>query len=103
MDIPTFPSTASAAAHFALQGTLEPGQEGFWKVYGAKVNNIREGDLILTQGEEGEATFTYIKGTFTAKAAPMRKGLIDDKGEQFTLGALLPVIVLRWDKHNLLA
>lgn len=110
MNAPHFTTTAHAAAHFARQGSLAPGAEGFWKVWGATVNNIRPGDLILTKdistpakANSDNTRFDLITDTFDAKASPMRKGLVNAEGDRFTLGALSPVIVLRWDIHNLLA
>lgn len=97
-----FSSSADAAAYFATHEGLAPGTEGFWKVWGARVSSIREGDLVLIPGDEG-SSFSLITGTFAAKAAPMRRGLIDPEHGEFTLGALCPVIVLRWGTHNTLA
>jgi hypothetical protein len=93
---------AENIALFEAQERLEPGTPGYWKIWGASVRHIIPGDIVLMK--DGDTTITeFITGTFTAKAAPMRFGLVDAKGEKFTLGALTPVIVVRWGTHNTLA
>ena len=96
-----YDTTAEAVASFEAQGRLEPGQEGWWKVWGAAVRHVQVGDLILTQ-VDGEPKWDLIVDTFEASAAPLRRGLASDTG-RFTLGALAPVIVLRWGTKNTLA
>jgi hypothetical protein len=91
-------TSAEALRQVEAQGVLQPGTEGWWKVWGARVSDIRPGDLVLSGGDNAD----LIEGTFEAKAAPVRVGFIAD-GERFTLGALVPVIVLRRSTHNLLA
>ena len=81
------------------QGTLEPGQSGYWKVWGARPRHIRKGDIILT---DSNGPFEMVEDTFMAKAFPCRVGLVIG-GERLTLGALCPVIVLRYGTHNILA
>jgi hypothetical protein len=93
---------AAAIAHFESQGALPPGTPGYWKVWGAKASHVRTGDIILSKS--GDATHTdYVSGTFESKSAPMRRGFLDADGNQFTVGALAPIIVMRWSDHNLLA
>lgn len=87
---------------FENQPTLTPGQEGYWKVWGARVSNIRPNDIILTkQGDDSVCNF--ITDTFTSKAYPMRMGFVDENGERFTLGAMSSVVVVRLSTHNILA
>ena len=97
-----FLTTADAYAAFEAQGSLAPGTEGFWKVYGARPHHARPGDLLLGMVDD-EVKADLILDTFEAKAAPARQGLISAEGERFTIGNLCPVILLRWDTHNLLA
>lgn len=87
-------SSAAAEALFDAQGSIAPGTEGLWKVWGARLAEVRPGDLILIKEGEG-SKFLLIQGTFEAKARPAREGFFAD-GESFTYGALAPVIVLRW-------
>lgn len=97
-----FTSSADAFASFEAQGSLAPGSEGFWKVWGAQVRHILPGDLVLTLLDD-EVKADLVADLFEAKAHPVRQGFISAEGDRFTLGALLPVIVLRWDTHNILA
>jgi hypothetical protein len=98
-----FTTSSDALAAFEAQGACPAGTEGFWKVYGAQVRHIRAGDLIATKSsEEEEVQWILILDTFEAKAAPLRRGFISDPDSgtdaegAFTLGALSPVVVLRW-------
>ena len=38
------------------QGTLRPGQEGWWKVYGAQASDVQAGDLIMVKPRDAEIT-----------------------------------------------
>ena len=47
---PTSTATAAAAiAELESQGTLAPGTQGWWKVWGAGVGHVRPGDIILSK------------------------------------------------------
>lgn len=100
---PNPPATpAECIAAFEAQDRLEPGTPGYWKVWGAKVRHIRTGDILLSK--DGDKVVTdYITGTFESKAAPVRVGLLDAEGNKFTLGALTPVVIVRWATHHILA
>lgn len=89
-----------AYEEYEAQGKLKPGEKGWWQVWGANVGHIREGDLIL---HDADGDWVHIQGLFEAKAAPLRRGFIDHEGERFTLGVLVPVIVVRQGTHNTLA
>lgn len=94
-------TTAEAQAAFEAQDALAPGTPGYWKVWGAGVNHVCIGDLVGTL-VDGELRFDLITDLFPAKAAPLRRGFVSD-GSQFTLGVLVPVVVLRWSTRNTLA
>ena len=96
-------NSAEALAQFEAQGTLQPGEEGWWKVWGANVHSVRKGDLVLsTSSVTGKVVADLVEDTFVSKSYPMRGGLIAD-GKEFTLGALTNIIVVRWGTHNTLA
>lgn len=86
-------------ATIEAQGSLAPGTAGYWKLWGAQPRHIRPGDVVLLAPD---AEFELVDDTFTAKAAPVRVGLVIN-GERCTIGALCPVIVLRQGTHNTLA
>lgn len=98
--IPT--TTAKAVAQADSQGVLQPGDTGFWKVWGASVQDIQVGDLVYIRTENGPVEPFLVQDTFVSKAAPLRFGFVSE-GERFTLGALVQVLVLRWETHNTLA
>lgn len=90
---------STAVAEFEAQPALQPGAAGWWRVWGAKPHHVRAGDIVITRGERP----VFVTDTFTAKAAPMRQGLVDQDGERFTLGALCPIVLVRPGTHNTLA
>lgn len=94
-------NSAEALAQFEAQDTLQPGEEGWWKVYGATVRNARKGDLILSKVDD-EIVPTLVEDTFKAKAYPMRAGIICD-GAKCTFGALSAIVLMRRGTHNMLA
>ena len=95
-------TTAEAVAEFEAQGVLQPGDEGWWKVWGAQVRHIRTGDLLLCKNQDDETEFSLIHDTFLAKSHPLRRGFISDD-QEFTLGVLSAIVLLRRGTHNMLA
>lgn len=96
-----FATSAEAQAAWEAQERLQPGTPGFWKVWGASVHHVRPGDLVLSKVGD-EVQVDLVQDLFPAKAAPCRVGFVVD-GERVTIGALVPVIVLRWGTKNTLA
>ena len=94
-------NSAEALAQFEAQGTLQPGEEGWWKVWGANVHSVRPGDLVMSK-VDGEVVTDLVEDTFKANAYPMRAGFVID-GAKCTFGALTNVIVVRWGTKNTLA
>jgi hypothetical protein len=87
------------------QGTLRPGQEGWWKVYGAQASDVQAGDLIMVKPRDAEITEHAI--TRIVPEDGMRGAMflrfIDAAGEDLRIGRLCPVIVLRKGTQNTLA
>lgn len=94
-------TTEEAVAELEAQGVLQPGDEGWWKVWGARPYDIKVGDLVGSNDGD-KVVWDLIDATFTAKAAPVRVGLSSD-GNQFTIGGGCPVVVLRRGTKNTLA
>lgn len=94
-------ATSEAVAAFEAQGVLEPGTEGWWKVWGAQVHHVQAGDLVGSL-VDGEMDWFLVEELFEAKAAPLRQGFVTD-GERTTLGVLCPIVLLRRGTHNVLA
>lgn len=95
-------TTSEAVAQFNDQGRIPPGTPGWWRVWGASVQDIAPGDLVATLSD-GELSWSLVHELFTARAYPLRHGLVTDGGERFTLGALVPVVVLRRGTHHVLS
>lgn len=81
------------------QGTLQPGEQGWWRVWGANITHVRAGDILLAKGDAP----TLIAERFEAKAAPLRQGFVSAEGERFTMGAMARIEILRPGTHNTLA
>jgi hypothetical protein len=95
----------------ARQGDLKPGDEGYWKVYGASTRDIQEGDLVmyktyearqknLKEYVEREIAFRFPREGFIDDVSPCFK---DTEGNVFRLGCMMPVVVLRKGTHNILS
>jgi hypothetical protein len=103
MTEPTQPTGHDAIALFESQGVKQPGTYGFWQVWGARTQDIRPGDLLLSRkGETNEVCTDYVTDVFTAKSSS-RAGFIDADGNRFTIGILAPMILCRWGTHGTLA
>lgn len=102
--ITTDQTSAEAMAEFEAQGALPAGTLGWWKVWGAKTNAARAGDLILFKNDKtGEIEPLLVVERFEHKAAPMRVGIVTDNGERTSLGALFPIVLMRRGTKNTLA
>jgi hypothetical protein len=80
--------TATARAEIEAQPVLHPGDEGWWKVYGASTRSIRPGDYVLAKEEEFYVQDTYPREDF------VRVGIVID-GVKSSIGILHPIILLR--------
>jgi hypothetical protein len=88
------------------QGVLQPGQDGYWPVHGARVADIRSGDLVMARGSEGP-TREYV----ITEAIPPDGGMADgcaprfvtSAGDTIRLGHLMAVAISRKGTHRTLA
>lgn len=90
------------------QGAIQPGTQGWWRVWGATVNDIQAGDLIMvgTKADDGSHVITE-HHVVTIVPEDGIKGAIylhitNDGGERW-IGRMCPVQVLRQGTHNTLA
>lgn len=90
----------TAIDELEAQPVLQPGESGWWKVWGAQPRHIQAGDIILL---DPVGDWIEVKGLFPSKAAPVRVGLIDANDAMFTIGALCPIVLMRRGTHNMLA
>jgi hypothetical protein len=96
MSTTTTRGTDEVRAEIEAQPALQPGESGWWKVWGARARDIRPGDYVLTADEE-----FYVQDTFAAKSI-VRLGIVCD-GERSTIGMLCPVVILRPGTHHTLS
>jgi hypothetical protein len=87
------------------QGILQPGQEGYWQVWGARASDIRHADLVMVKGRDGQVREYAVAepapwGDIRDIAYPRFR---DESGELFSVGALQPVVVLRRGTRHTLA
>jgi len=82
---------------FEAQGVLQPGEPGWWKVWGASVQDVRAGDIVITR----TGTF-HVEALFEAKSVA-RQGIVVN-GQPQTIGRMFgPIVVVRKGTHNTLA
>jgi hypothetical protein len=85
---------------FNPDGTrLEPGEEGWWEVWGARPWHLRAGDRLITL-EDGELVETDV---LQATQAPPRMRLQTPQGVQTIGMGFERCRVFRWGTHNTLA
>lgn len=94
------------------QGALEPGQDGYWKVFGAMAYDVQQGDLVMVGWKDRETGETGVDQYQVAALAPredqpfmdqVRPRFRSPSGEFFTIGALQPIQLVRWGTHHVLA
>jgi hypothetical protein len=113
-------STPRAIEIIAAQPALQPGTEGYWKVWGASVRDITPGDLVILKYSDGEVceyeVSAYVprveRGNTVSDDLAARGhtggGIHYDQlrptdGELFTVGALQRIVLLRKSTHNILS
>lgn len=122
-------STARATEIINGQGRLKPGEEGYWRVWGASARDVQPGDIVVLRYADGEAG-EYEVGEYAPREAREVDGrpntALDDMrarghtggglsmdqirprwratdGELFTIGAMQPIALLRKSTHNILS
>jgi hypothetical protein len=105
------PKDTPATDALNAQGTLEPGTEGYWRVWGATVFDVKPGDLVMVgwRDDNGE---TGIDEWEVAASAPRGEGhelhdqirprFTSPAGDYFSIGALQPIHLLRRGRHHVL-
>lgn len=95
------PEVDEMNAQLASDSVLQPGDEGWWRVWACSVGDIREGDIVLTKnGESYEALF--IEDIYPANS-PTRFGIVVGGGQRQTLGRLVGVVIMRKGTKNTLS
>ena len=95
-------TTDEVKAEVDAQPVLEPGTEGWWRVWGASPHSIEPGDYVLCKDGDGVDEF-YVQSTYKPKSYPMTFGIVVD-GREMTIGALAgPLVILRRGTKNTLA
>jgi hypothetical protein len=92
-----------AIDHVKTMPAKQPGTEGFWEVWGARPHHLRPGDILVSKVRgTDEVEIDFVADLFPAKS-PARQGFVNQDAEQFTVGILSPVVILRWGTHGTLA
>jgi hypothetical protein len=91
-------------------GTLKPGQEGWWPVWGARAVDIRPGDLVLSGWKDENNVIHHAEyevaemASFTAPTMnSIRVGFIDSTGKFGSVGMLQTMKLFRRATGNKLA
>lgn len=92
------------------QGVLQPGSEGWWTVAGARVNDIRDGDLVMVKMLPHDGGPAIIREFAVTRIIP-EPGIFGaiyikfttPQGTEASFGRLCPVQVLRRGTHRTLA
>jgi hypothetical protein len=96
----TDPTPGPITTLLDAQGVLAPGQPGYWQVWGADARHIQAGDLVLSKTPDGVMHEDVI---LEAGRRPIGAYVLTEAGEDFTLGALVRIVILRQGTHNTLA
>jgi hypothetical protein len=93
-------STATVRAAIEAQPVLHPGDEGWWRVYGARPRDIRPGDFVMTPDDlDG----FLVDDVFVNDAwRGIRTGIVVD-GERQSIGTYCPIVLLRQASRAALA
>lgn len=94
-------TSATVKAELEAQPVPQPGEEGWWRIWGAMARHIEPGDVVL-HNVDGEVQVDLIQDTYLAKNAPLRLGVVVD-GERCTFGALTEIVLMRRGTRNTLA
>ena len=82
------------------QGILQPGEQGWWRVYGARAEDILPGDLVMIKDDEFQVAERAPWGN---RWDTLRVRFRTAAGELRTVGMLQPVEVVRRGTHCTLA
>jgi hypothetical protein len=114
------------------QGSLQPGQEGWWKVWGASVRDVQPGDIVMLKYADDAPGQVH---EYEVEAyAPRVSRIVDGRsntphddmmarghtgggvsydqlrprfraksGELFSIGGLQPIVLVRKGTHNFLS
>jgi len=87
-------------------GPLAPGQEGFWKIWGAGARDVQAGDLVLVRWADedgGHHIEEYAIAARLDEGNGIAPKFAAESGEIFRLGMLQRIVVLRWGTGNTLS
>jgi hypothetical protein len=86
------------------QGVLQPGEEGFWQVWGASIRDVCVGDLIMVKWSNPDRTTAEITEHEVAEVRrDIPLGVTDTEGNRFRIGALQQFRLFRKGTHNTLS
>lgn len=103
MENEIMPEAIEALAEFETQAELQPGESGWWQVWGARSRDIQAGDILLSKLDDGGIATDYVADLFDPNANGLRVGFIDGRGKRVTIGAMARIVLVRRGTHNTLA
>jgi hypothetical protein len=91
----------------AAQGTIKPGTDGWWQVFGARAQDIHPGDMVLIKDADNNFAEYQVQALTPRGEGHLmdvvRPRFLATDGTHFTVGALQACSVLRRGTHHILA
>jgi hypothetical protein len=116
MTTPTPGPVSPVSALIDAQGILQPGEPGYWQIWGANITHAEEGDLLLVRWEDKETPPNVTIGEYiiasidpdppwcpVITAASTTDPPYPPNGERFRVGMGQRITLLRQGTHNTLA
>lgn len=82
------------------QGVIQPGTGGYWRVFGARAQDIVTGDMVITDSHEFQVGQVVRRRDLRDIVCP---AFLGTDGKTYHVGALQPIVVLRHGTRHILA
>lgn len=88
---------------------LEPGSPGYWRVYGARADDIRPGDLVMSGWADDDGIKRHAEYDVVDLAPwgdlrdSLRVRFLTTTGQHASVGRMQPMALLRQGTHGTLA
>lgn len=94
----------NAVERYAAQGPLQPGDEGFWQVWGARAQDILPGDVLMVRWEHDDGSHEIGEYEVIEVAPWGAVGItVTTTTGTIHVGHLQRIALVRWGTHNTLA
>lgn len=85
----------TAIEEIEAQGALEPGQEGWWRVWGASILDVKAGDVVV------DRTGAY--EVFEVKGRTLTQVVMETSEGEIRAGMMAQIKLIRKSTHNILS